>query len=271
MSLIENAIRKAQQVGGAKPAEARRPRGRQQSVSEVGATATPRVFRSLQLDPSVLARKQVYTHLSDGAAVRAYKILRTRVLQRMQSNQWHSLAISATAPGEGKTLTAINLSIALAQDASTSVFLVDLDLQRPQVAGYLGMRADKGVMDFLAGDAALEDICYNVGVDRLTVIPNLQTVENSSEFLAAPRMQELIEALAAERPRPIVVFDLPPLLASDDVLGFAPNADCMLLVVGEGVGARASLESAKETLADMNLLGVVLNRTRERDDTPYYY
>ncbi len=272
MSLIENAIRKAQKVGGpAQPESRRAGRARQQPAGNPPVLVEPRAFRQVALEPAHLERHQVYTQLADNAAVRSYKILRTRVLQRLQANSWSSLAITATAPGEGKTLTAINLAIALAQDATTSVFLVDLDLQRPQIAGYLGMKVDKGVMDYLGGTASLDEVAYNVGIDRLAVIPNTQVVQNSSEFLASPRMHELALALAAERPKPVVVFDLPPLLASDDVLSFAPNADAMLLVVGESVASRATLESARETLAEMNLLGVVLNRTRERDDTPYYY
>ena len=71
--------------------------------------------------------------------MRAYKILRTRLLRRLEANQWHSFAVTGATAGEGKTLTAINLAMALAQDSNTWVFLVDLDLQRPSVADYLGM------------------------------------------------------------------------------------------------------------------------------------
>ena len=68
----------------------------------------------------------------------------------------------------------------------------------------------------------------------------------------------------------IVVFDMPPVLASDDVLAFGPQLDGLLLVVGEGTTDRAQLRRAKEVLAEMNLLGVVLNRSVERNDQAYY-
>ena len=78
--------------------------------------------------------------------------------------------------------------------------------------------------------------------------------------------------LAAESS--LLVDDLPsappPLLVSDDVLTVAPQIDGMLLVATQGMTARTTLEQAKEVLADMNLLGVVLNRSTERDDSPYY-
>jgi Mrp family chromosome partitioning ATPase len=195
------------------------------------------------------------------------------VLQRMVSNNWYSIAVTGSTTGEGKTLTAINLAIALAQDVNTWVFLVDLDLQRPQIANYLGMEFDKGVGDYLTGDGdlGLQDICYNVaGIERLAVIPNSRSLQHSSELLVSPRMNALSQAISAEMPRRIVIFDMPPLLASDDVLAFAPQVDGLLLVLAEGVSARASLEKSKQLIGNTNLIGVVLNRSTESNETPYY-
>jgi Mrp family chromosome partitioning ATPase len=181
--------------------------------------------------------------------------------------------VTGVTPGEGKTLTAINLAIALAQDVSTWVFLVDLDLQRPRVAQYFGMTGlagERGLSDYLLGDASVDSITYSPNLERFSIIPNFQPVNQSSEMLASPRMLELVRALENESPRRIVVFDMPPILAADDVLAFAPQLDSLLLVVGEGATGRDALRSAKEVLAEMNLLGVVLNRSAERDDNAYY-
>jgi protein-tyrosine kinase len=89
-------------------------------------------------------------------------------------------------------------------------------------------------------------------------------------MMTTPRMGELLQALERETPRRIIIFDLPSLLAADDVIAFAPQIDSMLLVVSEGSTNRAQLEGAKETLSEMNLLGVVLNRSAETSDTDYY-
>ena len=206
--------------------------------------------------------------------MRAYKILRTRVLRRLEANQWHSFAVTGVTAGEGKTLTAINLAMALAQDSNTWVFLVDLDLQRPKVADYLGMRnghGERGLTDFLLGDATFEQIIYSpASIDRLAVIPNFQSVANASDLLTSPRMEELLHALEAETPRRIVIFDMPPVLAADDVLAFAPQVDGVLLVVGESTTSRDALRGAKELLQEMNLLGVVLNRSDTSDEGAYY-
>jgi Mrp family chromosome partitioning ATPase len=191
-------------------------------------------------------------------------------MRRLDMQKWSSIAVSGMSVGEGKTLTAINLALALAQDVNTFVFLVDLDLQRPQIANYLGMSFEKGLSDYLLGKAELDEIVYKLHSERLGVIPNARAFQHSSEFLNSPRMGEFLQALEREVPRRIVIFDMPPLLASDDVLAFAPQFDSLLLVVSEGKSGRAILRGAKEVLSEMNLLGVVLNRSKERNESAYY-
>ncbi|MGQ0834133.1 MAG: CpsD/CapB family tyrosine-protein kinase [Gammaproteobacteria bacterium] len=271
MSLIEEAIRKAtfERTAG-RGNLARQPRVARAVPNPAIAEASARQFALAPPDPEAMERHHVLLGLSDVAVSRAYKILRTRVLQRMRAKGWNSIGITGTAAGEGKSLTALNLALALAQDVNTWVFLVDLDLQRPQIGSYLGMRYERGLTDYLTGHAEIDQIIYDTGVKRLAVIPNAHPVEQSSEYISAPRMTELMAALDAETPRRIVVYDMPPLLVSDDVLAFAPRLDSLLLVVSQGQTARRTLANAREILSEMNLIGVVLNRSTERNDSPYY-
>lgn len=276
MSIIEEAVRKSalkRNKDAAAPAAPREGRERARHVPASAELAQARRFQPVTLDPEALDENFVLTQINDMGALRAYKILRTRLLRRLEANQWHSFVITGVTAGEGKTLTAINLAMALAQDVSTWVFLVDLDLQRPRVADYLGLhntQGEQGLSDYLLGDATLENITYCAGLERLAVIPNFQPLSHSSELLTSPRMLELLQLLEAEVPRRLVVIDMPPLLASDDVLAFSPQVDGVLLVVAEGTTDRVSLRRAKEVLAEMNLLGVVLNRSEERLDQAYY-
>jgi capsular exopolysaccharide synthesis family protein len=276
MSIIEEAVRKnaERQNRQSTAGDAARSQARLRRVPAAPVdTSHAQRFQPITLDKAALHDSFVLPELRDAGALRAYKILRTRVLRRLEANQWRSLAITGVSVGEGKTLTAINLAIALAQDPSTWVALIDLDLQRPRVAEYLGMRnrhGEKGIGDYLNGNASFENIVYSPDIERLVVIPNFTPIVNSSETLTSPRMAELMQALDAEAPRRILIFDMPPVLAADDVLAFAPQIDGLLLVVAEGTTDRTSLRSAKEVLAEMNLLGVVLNRSAERNDSAYY-
>ncbi|HEX2494457.1 MAG TPA: CpsD/CapB family tyrosine-protein kinase [Steroidobacter sp.] len=275
MSIIEEAVRKAAErrkrlALAADPMMSRPPRARRIASTAAVDAGTVRGFQTVQLDDETLAGNHLLPQLTDPAALRAYKILRTRLLRRLEANQWRSVAITGVTAGEGKTLTAINLAMALSQDVNTWVFLVDLDLQRPRIADYLGLNGLHGLSDYLVGDAAFESIIYSPNVERLSVVPSFQPITQASELLSSPRMGELLQALEAEHPRRIILFDMPPVLAADDVLAFAPHVDGVLLVVGEGTTGRDALKSAKEVLAEMNLLGVVLNRSNERNDGAYY-
>jgi capsular exopolysaccharide synthesis family protein len=222
------------------------------------------------LDSAVLERNCVLPQVADRSALRAYKILRTRLLQRLATQNWRSVAVTSTKPGEGKTLTTINLAVALSQDPNTRVCLVDFDLQRPQIAAQLGIKCDRGLGDYLVGEAEAEQVIYDCGLPSLLVIPNTRTFDHSSEMLASARAHALLRFIDAHMPNRIVVFDMPP-LTSDDVLTFAPQVDGVLLVVAEGRTERGALEKAKQLLAEMNVLGVVLNRSSERDDALAYY
>jgi len=275
MSLIEEVMRRQAQQraatgglavspGGALAAARGRP-----NLAPVPETAVQQ-YRPAPVDPEALERSRVLLRVQDVAVSRAYKILRTRVLHRMAENNWYTLGITGTTAGEGKTLTAINLAIALAQDPNAWVFLVDLDLQRPQLGAYLGMSYEYGLTDFLTGQAELEQVVYDIGIRRLAVVPNASPVETSSEHLRSARMADFINALEAQTPRRIVILDMPPIMVSDDVLAFAPRVDSFLLVASQGQTARRTLANAKEVLSELNVLGVVLNRSTEHNDSPYY-
>lgn len=274
MSIIETAFQKRQRsltegTGATRPQPA--PLPRRTAVETIDRTASePAHIKSVALDSATLKRNNILLQVADQAALRAYKILRTRVLHRMNANGWSSLAVTGTEAGAGKTMTAINLAIALAQETHTSAVLVDLDLQRPQVGSYLGMKYDKGLSDYLLGEADSSDIIYRIGVDRLCVIPSAHGLGHASELLSTPRMLELLNKLHTDMPKAVLIFDMPPLLLSDDVLSFAPQVDGLLLVVSEGHTHRTTVEKASELLAEMNVLGVVLNRSHERNDANYY-
>lgn len=274
MSIIEEAVRRTAGQHRVSEGTAQHSRVRRLNTAQPAVDVSQaKRFKSLQLDPAVLERQCILPGVTDPAAHRAFKILRTRVTRRLEAQEWRSFGVTGLEPGDGKTLTSINLAISLAQNVNTWVFLVDLDLRRLQVArslGITGANGEAGLSDFLLGDASVDDIIYSPGIERLAIVPNFQPITDSSEMITAPRMTELLQALERETPRRIIIFDLPPLLASDDVLAVAPQIDSMLLVVSEGSTNRAALESAKETLSEMNLLGVVLNRSAETSTTDYY-
>src|SRR5688572_14488854 len=222
----------------------------------------------VQPDVDLLEQNRIVIDERSNASA-AYKVLRTRILQRMRRNGWKTLAVTGTCPNEGKTLTAINLSINLAWHLTTSVVLVDMDLRNPSIHRYLGIDTRFGLMDYLNGDVPLVRAGVRPGIERLGVIMNDRPVANASELLSAPETIELIEEVKRGDDR-IVIFDLPPVFAGDDVLAFAPLVDAVLLVLSQGTTKRLALVALRELLQNINVIGTVLNRSSERV-APYYY
>lgn len=226
---------------------------------------------SINPDEDCLSSHRIVAAQTDSTDRAVYKILRTRVLQRLRASQWNMIGVSGTGPGEGKTVTAINLAYSLAQDVNHNVILVDLDLRRPSLHTYLGVEPKHDLSDFLKGSKDLEEILVRPGEKRLAIMTNQTTYRDSSEVLSSPELGALVHQLKKLGPKTITIFDLPPTLAGDDVLAFAPLVDALLLVVAEGTCRREHLAEASELLKDVNILGAVLNRSRERSPSSGYY
>ena len=221
------------------------------------------------LDEDTLTGYRVTTESQAMPTKSAYKMLRTRVLQRMRANHWNTLAISSARSNAGKTLTAINTSISIASDPNQQVVLVDLDLRRPTVAKYLGIEHKFGLTDYLLNDVPIEKVAVKTQIDKLMVIPNYAAQENSSELITSDRMKALVRRLAADSDGSTIIFDLPPMLDADDMLAFSDQVDALLFVVAECETRKADLQQVSDLVEDMNVLGVILNKSD--DESPAYY
>jgi Mrp family chromosome partitioning ATPase len=270
-TFVESAVSRLGQVASWRsrsPSPAHGESAREIASSLSAPTPT---FHTTSTNLATMNHWGVLPGVDDERVMRAYKILRTRVRRRMMAQQWRSVGVTGTAEGVGKTLTAINLAITFARDPRSPAVLVDLDLYRPKIATYLGMEFGKGIAEYLLGEATIDDILYSPGIEGLTIVPNGRPLRDGSELLAMPRMTELVKYLESMHPPRTVIYDLPPLLMSDDVLVFSPHMDCVLDVVAVGVTPRASLQRSQEILSELNVVGVVLNRATEQDHSGSYY
>lgn len=280
MSKLQTSIEKAlekHRTGTPGGAGVHSRRADDASSSNIGGIASG-IFRKFQFAVprhETMEESRIVPAVDDQMAKTAYNVLRTRALHRIRSQDWHSILVTSPGPGEGKTVTAANLAISLARDVNQSAILVDLDLTRSSVAKYLGIQVDikAGVGDFLLGNAEISDIIYSPGeIERLALVPNREPVDNASDLLGSPRMKELVANLRAQSSKTVVIYDMPPILACDDVLAFCPNIDAILMVVAQGKTERLALEKAMSMLSGYEMLGVVLNMSDESaGDNAYAY
>jgi len=268
-------VRKKKQVRGEKSAPATGGSEGPTAITDSGEARVDEIdfagLPNMIPDEGNLVRYRIVAAQQDAPERSMYKVLRTRVLQRLRAARWNVIGVSGTGPGEGKTVTAINLAYSLAQDVNHQVILVDLDLRRPSIHTYLGMEPGKDLSDYLNGSARLEDILVRPDEKRLAVLTNQTTHRDSSEVLSTPELTALVQRLRSLGPKTITIFDLPPALAGDDVLAFSPLIDAMLLVVAEGTCRREHLAETNELLKDTEILGTILNRSREKSPSSGYY
>ena len=248
--------------------EGTRARSEDVARSEIGRIEYRRT-RVAPVSAEVLERNRLISDPRSPMAS-AYRTLRTQVLQRVREHDWRSIAVLSPAPADGKTLSAINLSMSLARDVHHTVLLADLDLCRPSVHRYFELEPALGLNDHLTNGAPLEDVLINPGVQRLVIAPTTRPVDNSSELLASERARALVTELAERYPARIVVYDLPPVLATDDAVAFLPHVDAVLLVMRDGKTLQRDVQRTLELIQSRPLLGTVLNRAAVHD-LPYYY
>lgn len=215
----------------------------------------------LQVSEEALTAKRVFTGRGQDAVTRAYKLLRTQVLQRLVKEGWQTVAVVSPSSGEGKTLTAINLAISLASTRSHTALLVDLDWRQPSVHEYFGYRPERDICDYLRGEQPLNSVLVNPGVARFCFLPCARAVPDSSEHLAG--LGQFVRELKSRYRNRIVLFDVPPLLATDDALSFLPLVDCALLVVEESRTTAREVERSLELIDPDRLLGSVINKSRQ--------
>lgn len=224
----------------------------------------------VKLNPEVLENNRIVAQNKHNPASWIFDSLRTQVLQKMEEKNWRTIAIVSPTPESGKSVVAINLAISIAQQPQKTAMLVDFDLRKPRVAQYLGIKQEKSINNFLAGNAELSEIIINPGIPRLTIVPTNKPVSHSSEALSSSNIQKLIIELKERYDSRIVIFDLPPLLNADDAMVLLPQVDCVLLVVGNGQNSESEITEAMRILAKSNILGVVVNRAEVEARTYYY-
>lgn len=216
--------------------------------------------RVIETNQAVLQRNRVINPSMDSRVFDAYRVLRTNILHRMRENNWTTLGVTSPTRNCGKTLTAVNLAISIAMDVNQTVLLVDLDLRHPSVHTHFGIVPETGLSDYVQARATINEILFNPSIERLVVLPGNKPVLNSSETISAPRMVQLFAELKNRYHDRVIIFDLPPLLVSDDALAFRPYTDAILLVVEDNKTKINDMASAREMLKNTNLVGTLLNK-----------
>jgi capsular exopolysaccharide synthesis family protein len=226
----------------------------------------------LELNQKEIIQRRVVAQQKYSAEASVFKMLRTKVLKQLRDNNWSSVAVTGATQGAGKTMVSVNLAIAMAMEVNQTVLLVDMDLKYPKVHWYFDLQITAGLRDYILSDIPLSDVLVNpAGIDRLVILPGRGEAVGSSEMISGPKMQGLVEEMKNRYQARIIIFDMPPVLAADDVLASTDYYDSTLLVVEDGKNTEDEIKKSLQMLSGTNLLGTILNKSENPPDHQSYY
>jgi protein-tyrosine kinase len=272
MDQFKQAVNLARGAASLVPAPDHGPLDDQPNPIDARGSLQAARIKNLPLKAAHLESMRIVSHNKDDLRARSFDMLRTQVLQSMDANGWQFLAITSPTAGCGKTVTACNLALSIARLPERSVLLVDMDMRKPKIASYLGIKRGPGLLSVLQGRQSLSDAIVQVGIERgqLLVLPGEQT-NASSEWMASSSMATLLQTIKREFRSRIIILDLPPLLAGDDVLSILPHLQSVLLIAEAGSSSISEIKECTKHLKATPVVRVVINKITERETTSPYH
>ena len=229
----------------------------------------PRISLGARLDgqPAQRGLPSLIEYFRADPIAKGFDLLRTRLVRTIRAYGWRKIAVVAPTPGCGATFTAVNLALSLSRMPGSRTVLMDMNQRAPGVANALGVRTANRLDEFLQAKTRIEDYFLRPSKSLavgLAAVPSAYAAEALHDPLAEEVLDDMIERLDPD----LVIYDLPAMLAYDDMTAFLPQVDGVLLVV-DGTQTLPDHISACERIFEgqTQLLGVVLNRGRTEGNT----
>ncbi|KGK89561.1 CpsD/CapB family tyrosine-protein kinase [Clostridium sp. HMP27] len=198
----------------------------------------------------------------------AYRTLRTNIKFSSFDKEIKSLVITSSGPNEGKSTTACNLAIVMAQTGSKTI-LIDCDQRKPSIHKVFGLSNECGLSNILADEVEFKDAVYKTQIENLEMLPSGTKPPNPSEILSSEKMKRFLQRLKEKYDS--IIIDTPPIVAVTDAQLLSTYVDGCILVVASGQTDRGAAMKAKGLLDKVGakILGVVLNKV-DTSNKGYY-
>ncbi|HSW65167.1 MAG TPA: XrtA-associated tyrosine autokinase [Dissulfurispiraceae bacterium] len=266
MSRIEEALQKAMQM---------------RKGESAAGVAEPFAARLPEYDPSgaqavEITSPYIITNDSDrNVFAEEFRKLKTMIIRELsRHDNGNTVMVTSAGGGEGKSITAINLAIALAQEFDNTVLFIDADLRRPSLQQYLHIGERPGLTDCLVDGIDMGKVLIKTTIGKLTLLPSGRAVPNPTELLASQKMKVLFNEIKNRYSDRYVIIDAPPVLPVAETRNLASLVDGIVFVVAEGVVPERSVRDSLELLHDRRILGFVFSNVSPENLGPqhgYYY
>ncbi len=212
-------------------------------------------------DMAALERSRIVT-LAGGRAASPFDVMRTKLLQQMRANNWRRLAITSPSAACGKSMITLNLGFSLARQTDIRTIVAELDLRRPSLGKTLGVTQPHSFARVLAGEASLAENALRHS-HNLMLATNQSSSRNPAELLNGAGVPSILTRIEATYAPDLIIFDMPPMLVSDDAMAFIGQVDCVLLVAAAEATTIKEIDACERELASQtNVMGIVLNKCR---------
>jgi len=277
--LIEEAIEKAEASFNQAQEPVRRPPARPTFLDEEG----PATISGSQQGTVNLARLKQAGALTPDAGrskiAEEYRLIKRPLLINAFGQggnpplpNGNLIMVTSSVPGEGKSFTAINLAISMATELESTVLLIDADVTKSSVIRYLGLEADRGLLDVLRDpQVELSDVLIKTDIAKLTVLPSGRSFAHATELLASSAMRDFVKDISTRYHDRIIIFDCPPILATSEATVLASYMGQIVFVVEAERTPQEAVKDALAHLSDCEHVGILLNKAPTRTGAGDYY
>mgnify|MGYP005848782261 CR=1 FL=1 len=262
MERLQAAIEKAREQR--EQTARKRPDLRQKTAlpkveADVWTSLTP-----IQINRRVMRRNRIVA-FEGGPPSGPFDMLRTRMLEQAREHGWRRLAVTSPDSMSGKTTTVANLAFSLQRRADVRTLVLDFDLRRGRLARMLGQKVDYTMADVIERRIKFSEHGRRYGENVIFGL-NGSAVRNPSELLQSQSTTDMLAELERAYEPDVILFDLPPMMATDDSFGFLKNVDCALLLAAAERTSMDRIDVAERQVAELtNVMGIVLNKSRYTD------
>ena len=249
---------------GGRPELSARAKSRRIAESE----AKDSVWGAIPLfEPTARRMQQSRIFAADASSEGAhFDILRTKLLLEMRRNNWKRIAITSALAGSGKTTTACNLIAGFGRQPEVRCMLFDVDMRRPSVAKFFGASPESGLVDVFEGNISFADQAVRLHPNTIISMTN-RPLRDPSQLLSKQQTAETLDEIQQTYQPDIMLFDLPPVLVSDETRAFLKLVDAALIVAASDTTSVAQVDEVEREVSEYtNVAGVILNKCRFMDE-----
>lgn len=201
-----------------------------------------------------------------------FRKLKAQIFHRL-SNPPHSILVTSTTPGEGKTMVAVNLALAISKEIHRKAVLIDADLRKPSI--HLDKSEDrKGLSNYLSDGVPLSEVLRKSEIENLQIITAGPPAPKAAELIGSKRMGEFMKSLKEIGDSTYMIIDSPPVFSTTEPVLLSKMVDGVIFVVMAGRTPKEAISRATKSLDREKIIGVVFNQTELKPSSyysKYYY